>query len=186
LTTHWSDRDLAHLPPEQREAQELEMASVYETFDDEKGLDAALASTEPAVPAEAEPSDEPTPEEHEQIVIQVRRTLSMRATKHRSGTQAGTEEPKVPAAAPSANVARLLSVQARYGFRFRWHCGLNARQRRIQSLFVEGLVHPRHFQLLCLSLFVRQVRKVSVTPVCRQSSDLLLPGLILCIDRFTS
>ena len=74
LTTHWSDRDLAHLPPEQREAQELEMASVYETFD-EKGLDAALASIEHAVPAEAEPSDEPTPEEHEQIVMQVRRRL---------------------------------------------------------------------------------------------------------------
>jgi hypothetical protein len=57
------------------------MASVYETFD-EKGLDAALAGIEHAVPAEAEPSDEPTPEEHEQIVMQVCRRLSMRATKH--------------------------------------------------------------------------------------------------------
>jgi hypothetical protein len=65
------------------------------------------------VPAEAEPSDEQTPEEHEQIVMQVRMGLGIRqeaqglgshATKHRSGIQAGTEEPKVPVAAPSANV----------------------------------------------------------------------------------
>ena len=55
--------------------------------------------------------------------MQVRRGLSMGqeakglgtyATKHRSGMQTGTEEPKVPAAAPSAAAARLLSMKARY------------------------------------------------------------------------
>ena len=55
--------------------------------------------------------------------MQVRRRLSMGqaakglgsyATKHRSGMQTDTEEPKVPAAAPSAAVAQLLSMKARY------------------------------------------------------------------------
>ena len=126
LMTHWSDLDLAHLPPEQRRAQEREMAIVYETFD-EKGLDAALAIIEHEAPAKVEPSDEKTLEEQEQmqeqIVMQVRRRLSMgqavkgvdsHATKHRSGRHTGTEEPQLPAATPSRAVAQLLSMKAQY------------------------------------------------------------------------
>ena len=55
LVTHWSERDLAHLPAMQRAAQEREMGNVYETFD-EKGLDTALAIMEHEAPAKVESS----------------------------------------------------------------------------------------------------------------------------------
>ena len=62
--THWSERDRAHLPAKQREAQEREMGNVYETFDDKK-LDTALAITEHEAPAKVESSGEKTLSEQE-------------------------------------------------------------------------------------------------------------------------
>jgi hypothetical protein len=78
--THWSEQDLAHLPTEQREAQERGMGVVYETST-ENELDTALAITEHEALAKVESSEEETlseQEEQEQIVMQVRRGLSMR------------------------------------------------------------------------------------------------------------
>ena len=75
LVTHWSERDLAHLPAMQRAAQEREMGNVYETFD-EKELDTALAIMEHEAPAKVESSGEETlsdPAKREQIVLQIRR-----------------------------------------------------------------------------------------------------------------
>jgi hypothetical protein len=118
LMTHWSDLGLAHLPPEQREAQEREMASAYDTFD-EKGLDAALASTGHETPAKVEPSDEKTLEEQKQIAMQVRRRLGMgqaakglgsHATKHRSGMQTGTEPCRYSVPLEPYRLARLYKL----------------------------------------------------------------------------
>jgi hypothetical protein len=65
----YSELDLAHLPTTQRAAREQEMASAYQTVDEE-GLATALATAESMAP--------PKPTEEEKIVLQIRRGLSMR------------------------------------------------------------------------------------------------------------
>jgi hypothetical protein len=145
LMTHWSEQGLGHSPPslylylsptEQREAQEREMRTVYETFNG-NALDTALAITEHEAleaPAKVGSSEEEgTKEEQEQIVIQVRRRLSMRgaskevdskalqhrldmhgrAPQHRLGMPVGTEEPQLPAATQSRAVTQHELVSAR-------------------------------------------------------------------------
>jgi hypothetical protein len=102
LMTHWSERDLAHLPAKQREAQEREMGIVYEAFD-EKELDTALAITEHEAPAKMESSGEKALSEQEQIVLQIRRRLSMRQTAK-----------DVESHTQSRAVAPLLSMKAQY------------------------------------------------------------------------
>ena len=114
----------------QRVAQEREMGNVYETVD-EKGLDTALAIMEHEAPAKVESSGEETLSEQEQIVLQIRRGLSMRqaardiqshAIRQLIGMQVGTKDPQLPAATQSRAVAQLLSTKARYD----WAAGKNA------------------------------------------------------------
>jgi hypothetical protein len=60
LVQLWSERDLTDLSTTQRAAREQEMASAYQTFDEE-GLDTALTIAESMAPAKAESGGEWTP-----------------------------------------------------------------------------------------------------------------------------
>jgi hypothetical protein len=93
----------------------------YET-PDEKGLDTALAIMEHEAPAKVESSGEETlsdPAKREQIVLQIRRRLSMREAARDSQSHAieqliGMKDPQLPEATQSRAVAQLLSMKAQY------------------------------------------------------------------------
>jgi hypothetical protein len=95
LVQLYSELDLAHLPTTKRAAREQEMASAYQTFDEE-GLDTALATAESMAPAKVKSGGErtpPTPSEptergEEKIALQIRRRLSMREAARLSDSHA--------------------------------------------------------------------------------------------------
>ena len=123
IMTHWSERDLAHLPAMQRAAQEREMGNMYETFD-EKGLDTALAIMEHEAPAKVAPSGEETPSDpakREEIVLRTRRRLSMQEAAGHCNSPAieqliGMKASQLPEATQSRAGAQLLSTKTQYGW----------------------------------------------------------------------
>jgi hypothetical protein len=117
LVELWSERDLPHLSTMQRAAREQEMASAYQTFDEEE-LDTALTIVEHMAPAKVESGGEwtpPTPSdptEEEKFVLQIRRRLSMREAAKLSDSRAVGQLLDMKAAHSHA-VGQLLDMKAR-------------------------------------------------------------------------